>query len=218
MFTHHPYAYDKDLYAQLPNALKLWLNKLHLAEALGYSCGPAGTNAPLGTYCVRPIMNMYGQGEGGYYKHVVSDANDARVPNQPGYFWVEWFPGKSKFTEYVNDVPLVTHVATVDQEANERSWVESPNHIVIPDFLKGLSRYMIIEAHDDKIIEVSFRLAAAWARRDVIADYQTIVPEYDPSGDIEFGLFTGKRVPAVVPRQVGVAWEEIPGTRVDEGK
>lgn len=218
MITLPPYLYDKDVYHRVPNEMKVWHNKLHLAEALGYTCGPCGTDAPVGEYCVRPIMNMYGQGEGGYYKFTVTDPDHARVPNQAGYFWVTWFAGKSKFTEYINDVPVVTHVANVDQEADTRSWAESPDHIVIPDFLKGLSRYMMLEAHDDKIIEVSFRCAAPWARRDIIADYQTIDPDYDPSGDVEFGLFTGKRVPAVTCQTTGVSWQEIPGTRVDSGK
>jgi hypothetical protein len=218
MITLPPYIYDKDVYHQIPQDMKQWMNKLRLAEELGYSCGPCGTDAPIGEYCVRPIMNMYGQGEGGYYKHIVTDVNDARVPNQAGYFWVTWFTGKSKFTEYINDVPLVSHEASVDQSGDERSWAETTNHIVIPAFLQGLSRYMMIEAHDDKLIEVSFRLAGPWARRDVIADYQTIDPSYDPTGDVEFGLFTGKRVPAIGTVRTGQSWEEIPGTRVDSGK
>lgn len=217
MFIAEPYLFDKDIYAMLPQDMKRWMNKLRLAEELGYTCGPCGSDAPNGEYCVRPMMNLYGQGEGGFYKHVVRNRNQARVPNRPGYFWVEWFTGRTKFTEYINDVPLVTHEANVDQTASRRAYAESPNHIVIPSFLTGLSRYLMIESHGDKIIEVSFRMPAPWARRDVIADYQTIDPAYDPSGDIEYGVTEGDRIPGVAYDARGEFWQVDENSRIDRG-
>jgi hypothetical protein len=218
MITLPPYIYEKDSYSLLPQDMKRWMNKLRLAEELGYVCGPCGMDAPIGEYCVRPMMNLYGQGEGGFYKQTVVDRATRRITNRPGYFWVEWFSGVTKFTEYINDVPLVTHEATVDQTASRRAYAESANHIAIPAFLLGLSRYLMIEAHGDKIIEVSFRLAGPWARRDVIADYQAIDPAYDPTSDVSFGITEGRKIPGIAYDARGEFWEVDESTRVDSGQ
>ena len=213
MITLPPYLHDREIYGLLPLSMRQLMSKLHLSEQLGYSCGPTGMNVAAGRYCVRPIMNLGGNAEGGFFEFVVDVAgvND-HVSNRPGYFWVEWFDGPRTFTEYINDEPDFSQVATTTA-AGRNNWTQTEAHIVVPDFLQGLSRYMLLEAIGDKVTEVSFRNIAVNARQSVIEDYRLNVdPEYAPA-DIETGLYHSERRPAERFRESGWYWSEIPGTR-----
>lgn len=216
-----PYLYDRQLYELMSIEDRLWMNKLYLAERLGYVCGPCGSNAPQGDWCVRPIMNLAGQGEGGFYKFtVVTEGVNNKVQNRPGYFWSEWFDGNAKFTEYINDVPTYTYLCAYDNKelsvggSKVKEWSESDQHIVLPDMLKDISRYMTLEAIGDKIIEVTFRMIPDWARKEVIADYKAIDINYvvDPA-DVNYGLADYKKADANPFVEKGHVWEEVPGTR-----
>lgn len=211
MFTLPPYMYDREAYRhpQVTMSSRFLLNKLHLAERLGYDCGPVGAEYdPDKTYCIRPIMNLSGMGRGGFYKFKLSERPEG-MGNHPGYFFCEWFVGPSRFTEYVNDVPVYSFSAP---RGNTHEFNESSNHIPMPNQLKGRSRYMLIEAIGQNIIEVSFRHACDNARQASIDDYRTIDSTYDPQ-DIEFGLYDSIRVPADTYRERGHQWAEIEGTR-----
>lgn len=204
-----PYIYDRDIYAQLPQSDKIYMNKLWLAEQLGYTCGPSGTDAPSGTYCVRSVMNMYGGGEGGFYKHVADAWDTFRVPNHPGYFWCEWFDGPMKYTEYINDVP--TSTIEGNQVSDTRWDVKyTSNHIIIPEFVKDKSRYLLLEAIGDKVIEVSFRHMPGAARQETIDDYRTIDPNYEP-GDVILKPYTHWFKELAPPFKVrGYKWVDVP--------
>jgi hypothetical protein len=205
MLVLPPYDYDREIYTKLPPELKLFFNKLWFSEQMGYACGPVGVRPPLGKkYVIRPIYNLYGNGEGGFYEWDMT-ANPMAPNNHPGYFWCEWFDGPSKFTEYVNDVP----VATMEAAAGDRhDYSYNNDHIVMPDFIKGLSRYTLLESIGGNIIEASFRHMGVNARQESIDDYKQFDPEYDPKG-IEFGINTHYvKLPAPAFKIEGHYWAD----------
>lgn len=207
-----PYAYDRTIYHQLPVSDRKWMNKLILAERLGYDCGPVGAPYdPTATYCIRPIMNMCGNGMGGFYKFNLGQQPEG-MGYHPGYFFSEWFGGRSRFTEFVDDVPVYSFEAP---QGNTHLFIEVQTHIPMPAFLKGISRYAMLEAIGHKIIEVSFRHSNDAARQESIDDYRTIDPSYDPQ-DVELGLAQYQRVPAEAYRERGHSWEEITDTREED--
>lgn len=212
MITLPPYVYDKDIYHLIPEADRWVMNKLVLSEKLGYVCGPCGTDAPNGSYCVRPIMNMYGNAAGGFYEYVVSEQTSMgrRIPNHPGYFWNEWFVGALTFTEFINDVAVASQMTLTDVDGYNK-FQPTNVHLVMPDILKGLSRYMLLEGIGFKIIEASFRHMPGSARQASIDDYKTIDSTYNPQ--VEFGIIDGQRTPAEPYKQKGFYWAELAETR-----
>ncbi len=217
MIEMDPYLYDRELYQLLPIEDRLWMNKLYLAERLGYICGPCGSNAPAGEWVVRPIQNLGGMGAGGFYKFVVetTGVNDT-VKNRPGYFWSEWFEGKSRFSEFIDDKPTYSYVSELDLKdipiGGEKHWLESTDHIVLPDMIKGVSKFMTLEAIDDKIIEVTFRLIPDWGRKITVANYRATHPDYEAENVI-YGMPIYRRVPSKTWIEKGDSWEEIIDSR-----
>jgi len=217
VITMDPYLYEREFYQLLSIQDRLWLNKLYLAERLGYQCGPCGSNAPAGVWVVRPIQNLCGQAAGGFYKFTVAEAgvNDT-VKNRPGYFWSEWFEGKHKFTEFIDDLPTYSYVTQLDLKdiavGEEKYWLESDAHIILPDMLKGVSKYLTLEAINDKIIEVTFRLIPDWGRKKTVADYRAIDMDY-AAENVTYGLPSYRRVPSKTWIEKGDSWEEIIDSR-----
>lgn len=212
MITLEPYLFDNEIYHQVPLADRWIMNKLALAERLGYLCGPSGTNTSAGEYLIRPILNVAGMGTGGIFRKSTPlvggiPVND-HVPAKgfPGHFWCEAFDGPHQFCEYINDIPQASTKGVA--EGNQLVFTETTDFIVLPDFLKNKSRYLLIEAIGAKIIEVSFRHIAACARQSTIDDYRTIDDAYDPTF-VQFG-FTDMRK---VPFGDGWTWENIESTR-----
>lgn len=186
MITERPYIADYQAYPLLPQADRWILNKLTLAERLGYACGPTGMIVPAGDYCVRPMMNMYGNGAGGFFKVTVPTGGRRNFRNLPGYFWCEWFSGQHISIQYIDDVPVVYGEHTLDGSnvlsstlirANDGAAVTAP---AMPAMLQGISKYMAIEMLGDKIIEASPRLYSNNARQFIIDDYKVIDPSYAP--------------------------------------
>lgn len=212
MITLPPYVYDKDIYHLIPEVDRWVVNKLALAEKLGYVCGPCGTDAPNGRYCVRPMMNMYGNAEGGFYEYTVLDQSPVsrRIPNHPGYFWNEWFVGGFTFTEFINDVAVASQEAFTNEDGYNE-FQPTNTHLIMPNILKGLSRYMLLEGLGSQIIEASFRHMPGSARQAIIDDYKTIDPTYNPQ--VEFGLIDGIRRPAKPFIQKGFYWDEVSESR-----
>lgn len=141
-----------------------WIfNKLLLAEALGYDCGPCGTPVTkAGVYCVRPIMNCAGNGIGGVMKYpaTVQGRGFTQPPFAAGYFWCDWFEGWHGWTDFTDDLPT-----------DECGGVPGPRrfdympHLLgqpfvldaLPVLLQGLSKHLLVEHIGGKIIEVSPR-------------------------------------------------------------
>ena len=202
MIVQPPYEYDTEIYHKLPIEDRWIMNKLALAERLGYSCGPTGTLPPESTVCVRPIMNMYGGGEGGFYKVDGS----LGIKNIPGYFWCEWFDGPHIWVQYINDKPVTYSKNFVVNNIMSCKKVETVTAIVeklaplLPECLRGISRYMMTESIGDKVIEVSARLMVANAFEWIVEDYKQIDPNWDPeeySDEIRFSTSDMKKRPVI---------------------
>ncbi len=187
MIIQPPYEYDCRVYHKLPIEDRWIMNKLALAERLGYNCGPTGTLPPEGTFCVRPIMNMFGGGEGGFFK---VDGSEGRN-NIPGYFWCEWFDGPHIWVQYINDKPVTYCKNFVVDNVMSCAKVETKLAIVeklaapLPEYMRGISRYMMTESIGDKIIEASPRLMSSSAFEWIVEDYRQIDPDYDPEDEID---------------------------------
>jgi len=150
---------DRHSYPLMPQEHRWIYNKLSVAEVLGYSCGPSGQEIKTpGTYCIRPIMNFAGYGNGGVEKFQTNQTQKsiAQPDYRAGYFWCEWFNGWHGWTSFTDDEPVFE---TGGFEANDQIRLKF-NHaptIEMPDSLKGISKYMLIEHIGGKIIEVSPR-------------------------------------------------------------
>lgn len=190
MFIAPPYIYDYLVYPAVDLADRWLLNKLHLAEQLGHNCGPCGMSVPEGRYCLRPMSSIRGLGAGGFFDVTVNFAARQFMPVIPGYFWCEWFDGEHRVTHFINDVAV--HASRNPVTGGVMSTTGSTvfgtltGAVAMPAFLQGKSRYVLIESLDDKIIEVSFRSSGENARQELIDDYKTIDPAYDPQ-DIIMG-------------------------------
>ena len=211
MITLPPYIYDREVYPQVPEEDRWILNKLMLSERLGHNCGPVGMSVPAGKYCLRPQNSIRGLGHGGFFEIDVDNVSTF-MPIVPGYFWCEWFDGDHFFTQYINDVPVNTSHGVVTNNimstlpGRSTRWGNIDDATPLPAALQGVSRYMQVEALGDKIIEVAFRMMATNARPQVIADYKSIDPHYDPT-DITMGNSDVDRI----PYQLDVDGETITG-------
>lgn len=198
MLVAPPYLYDYQIYPLVDQADKWILNKLHLAEALGYSCGPIGVPPPDGRYCLRPMNSVRGLGAGGFFDVTVDTARGMFMPILPGYFWSEWFDGEHRFTHFINDVAVhssanpVTN-GTMRTRGNTKFGVLD-HAVTLPPFLVGKSRYLLIESLDDKIIEVAFRSSGMNARQEMIDDYKKVDAGYAPQ-DITRGNSDASEIP-----------------------
>ncbi len=190
MLVAPPYAYDYQIYPAVDLADRPLLNKLHLAELLGYACGPVGVSPPDGRYCLRPMNSVRGMGAGGFFDVTVNAAALQFMPLLPGYFWCEWFDGEHRVTHYVNDVAVHSSASpTTAGKMSTRGTTKfgTLTHVVaLPAFLQAKSRYLIVESLDDKIIDVAFRSIGGNARQELIDDYKAVDPAYDPQ-DIILG-------------------------------
>jgi hypothetical protein len=194
MITEAPYISDREVYHKLPRADRWIMNKLTLAESLGYACGPTGMIVPAGDYCVRPIMNLYGQGAGGYFKETVAPGVPRNFQSLPGYFWCEWFPGDHIWVQYIDDVPVIYSENPVVGGVMRSSVVRNSDGAAVtapalPASLQGISKYMMLEMLGDKIIEVTPRFMLSNARQWVINAHKVIDPSYNPvpGNDLEMG-------------------------------
>jgi len=190
MLVAPPYLYDYQIYPLVDLADRPLLNKLHVAEALGYLCGPVGMSVPDGRYCLRPMNSVRGLGAGGFFDITVDTAANAFMPLLPGYFWCEWFDGEHRYTHFINDVAVHSSAnpvaAGVMSTRGTTKFGTLDHAVALPAFLQGKSRYLLVESLDDKIIEVAFRLMGHNARQEIIDDFKTVDATYDPQ-DITFG-------------------------------
>jgi len=148
---------ERAAYPLVDRADRWIFNKLRLAERLGYSCGPSGVDAPAGTYCLRPVMNLAGNSMGGTLK-VIADGTPESLPYLPGYFWVTWFNGEHRWTDYTDDVPVYECYGTVSGRRLDYDYRTTGfGAPALPPFLQGLSKHLVVESIGNKIIEVAPR-------------------------------------------------------------
>ena len=146
----------------------LWVyNKLIISQALGYVCGPTGSNVPKpGFYMVQPCMSLIPVEP----KIEYIECDTMHLP--PGDFWCEVFDGNhySVFYEYKEDstgcYPQWARDHSVDfhvkhQKLCLENGIEVDHQIPYPKILttKGLYRYGWINCEfiDDKLVSVRFR-------------------------------------------------------------
>jgi hypothetical protein len=154
---------DEDCYRNYPQ-YRHWFNKLWLAEALGYECGPCGV-APKRSDCyiVRPIVNLSGMGIGAEKKYI--EAGDySQCP--PGYFWCQWFEGIQYSVTFTCDSSQWKQVSywraerNIDQLFRFKSWHRQEGiQFLLPSLFDQLKDVPTINVEyiGDRIIEVHLR-------------------------------------------------------------
>jgi len=159
MMELHKDIEDRHSYPLCPQEHRWIYNKLTVAEMFGHDCGPSGTRITKpGFYCLRPMMNCAGLGIGGFFKFEAKATQKGitQPEHKPGYFWTEWFDGWHAFTNYTDDKPIYEcgghfYNGEIIMRHN------APFSLALPEQLKGISKYMLIEHIGGKIIEVSPR-------------------------------------------------------------
>lgn len=147
--------------------LRHLFNKLHVAESLGYRCGPGGVPPSVSDYyCVRPIYNIGGMGVGARKQWIDSDDITGV---EPGYFWCEWFDGDQYSVTYELDEPFTYNQRSCfkgDRDTDNlykfKKWSRSSVQIPLPFrledelMLTGVP-VLNVEYIGDKVIEVHLR-------------------------------------------------------------
>lgn len=185
MFTLPPYIPEWMAYELMPPEHRWIFNKLELAERLGYEAWPVGLKFPAGEYCIRPMMNLQGMARGGYKKLVITEPTWIQDP--AGYVITKWNDGPRSWHLYVNDVWHNGHVQVATE--GEITWYkETQVGPPLPDPLKGISRYWLIERLGDEVIDVGPRHQVEQYRNSVVEDYRQFDPGYTVPGWCEYGF------------------------------
>lgn len=161
-------------------------DKLILARALSYRCGPAGMPVPKpGKYIVRPCVNTQGMGLGA--SAMFLEKNTTHLP--PGYFWCEFFDGTHYSHDYMDGAHKVCYQGVKDIE-NPRKFshwfrdTQAPK-LNLPSFIQDLvARYknVNIECINDKIIEVHLRASPDWVKHDA----DELIPVHVSEDSLEY--------------------------------
>jgi hypothetical protein len=179
MITLPPYEKDRTLYHKLPSKDRWIFNKLEICERFDYKpYGPCGTPMSAGTYCVRPIINLLGMAEGGFFKKVVKEGGVIFIPS---FMWTPWNTGTRTWVEYVDDEISSANVqVSWDENTQTERYMEQPKHNAhpLPDILKGISRYMLVEYLGDTVIDIGPRHLGEEPKESVIEDYKKFDPDY----------------------------------------
>jgi hypothetical protein len=158
MINNTPNMYDHEAYRMLPPEDRWIYNKMEVAQKQGILCGPVGEPPPEGDYCIRPIMNMTGGGNPGFFRHGVGPRgldNDPKVPG--GYFWTPWVEGDRLWVNYRDDVPTKALGGVVDRDGNVPVISEVDTLPPLPEWLKDKAKFLYIEYIGHTIIEVHAR-------------------------------------------------------------
>ena len=202
-----PYSKDYELYFQVDEEDRWIFNKLEICRRFGYGpAGPCGTKMPTGTYCVRPIINVLGMGQGGFWKHRVFKDND-RV-NRPGYCWTPWSDEPRAWVEYVDGkVSSALRQISWDEGSQRERYIEWPADKAhpLPKQLKNISRYMLVEYLGDMIIDIGPRHMSEDAKLSVVADYK----KFDPTYDVEANDTYAPHMKRITLDNGGYGWEEL---------
>jgi len=146
---------DWEVYRKISPKDRWAMNKLLLAEKMGYLCGPGGmpVDTP-GYYFTRPVMNLYGMGANAQIQWLDTGFN---VP--PGYFWQEIFYGRHLSVDYEWGRQCLC-VEGIKKDGRFIRWHKTDDEIPAPlDYLPFMAKYprTNIEYIGDKVIEFHFR-------------------------------------------------------------
>lgn len=176
-----PYISEWQAYDEVPAEHRWIFNKLELEGAK-----PVGMKFPTGDYCVRPIMNLMGMASGGFRRIVLTKPDFIQEP--PGYCVTPWTNDYRQWHMFVDDDCWYSQ-RTIGITNSVELMEEYPACGVMPDRLKGISRYMMIEQLGDRIIDVSPRHMVEEMKADVIDDYRERVdPDYKPPSYGKWGF------------------------------
>jgi hypothetical protein len=146
-------------------------NKLEVAMRFGYECGPACVPIKKkGTYIIRPIYNLFGQGIGAKKIELDPDLHTEDMILHkyvsPGYFWCEYLVGDHYSIDYKREngkwVPFSAMIGTHENEDNLvkfEVWtkVEIPD-FKLPDFIQDIdTEYLNIESKGKDPFEIHLR-------------------------------------------------------------
>lgn len=147
--------------------LRQWFNKLHLADSLGYHCGPGGVPPKVSDYyCVRPIYNVGGMGVGARKQWIEAGCITGV---EPGYFWCEWFDGDQYSITYESDglygykqKSCYKADRDEDQLFRFKKWTRSSEQFPLPysledEFMFSGVPIINVEMINDRVIEIHFR-------------------------------------------------------------
>jgi len=160
MIDIDPTTEDRHSYPLVPQADRWIFNKLSIAELQNLNCGVSGVPLTVpGVYCIRPIYNLAGNGDGGVMRWVFDGTEETQPPTIPGWFWCEWLSGYQEWVEYTDEVPVSWHGGTRVGRDLSLEFPPAPTNTWFPNPLKAISKHMLIEYIDGKIIEVAPRHA-----------------------------------------------------------
>ncbi len=208
---------DAQSYNQIPEEDQWVFNKMEICRRFGHKpFGPCGVSPPIGTYCIRPIMDLAGMASGGFWKCILNK-NKILIPknmNKPGYFWSPWENGARRIFEYVENRLVAAQIAiSFDEKTNIEHYRELPPNKApaLPEQLQGISRYMRVEYLGNIIIDIGVRHQYEESLQSVIQDYRKFDPNYTPPEDVVFGFQPFmKRIQD--SRTGGYRWESITTT------
>jgi hypothetical protein len=148
---------DRHSYPLTPLADRWIFNKLAVAESQGLNCGPSGTPLTVpGFYVFRSIYNCAGNGVGGFARY---EFDGVKQPNFyiPGWFWCEWLQGYQEWVDFTDDVAVGWHGAQSGGRTLDLQFPPAPTNSVMPPQFQGISKYMLLEFIDGKVIEAAPR-------------------------------------------------------------
>ena len=205
-----PYQRDVTLYDQLPKKDRWIFNKLEICDRFGYEqYGPCGISMPKGTYCIRPIINVNGMATGGFWKHEITKENDTMI--KPGYVWTKWETGTRTWVEYIDDEISSANIQIGwDENTQLERFAEQPANKakLLPDILKGISRYMLVEYLGDIVIDISPRHLGEEPKESIIQDYRKFKPDYSPDPTYKIGYFP-THMKRIQHDNGSYSWEEL---------
>ena len=181
-----PYIPEWQAYPKVPLVHRWIFNKVDLGQRLGYFTEPVGLKFDAGTYCVRPTTNIAGMAYGGFKKVTLSEPGFIDGP--VGYCVSQWSDEPRWWFQFVNDECWYAQYTTHIDEDNVEHMVESDHRVVLPEPLRGISRYLLVEALGDKVIDVSTRHMLEEMKQRVIDDYRQFNPLYMPPDYCTYGF------------------------------
>jgi len=183
MITLPPYIRETVSYHKLPEKDRWIFNKMEICKRFGYEpYGPCGTPMPLGTYCIRPIINVMGMAKGGFWKcKVIRKGVIPKEATRPGYLWTKWETGPRQWVEYIENEVSSSQIQIAWERTTqmERYMEQSTSQAhPLPNILRGISRYMLVEYLGDVVIDIGTRHMNEEAKESVVRDYQQFDPTY----------------------------------------
>ena len=210
MIVLPPYGKDYSAYDQLPESDRWIFNKLEICKRFGYkNYGPCGIPMPIGTYCIRPIMNLNGMSAGGFIKKVITKAGT--MVCKPGYVWTKWETGKRSWVEYVNGkVSSALIQVSWDEKTLRERYMELPANKAhpLPKQLQNISRYMLVEYLGDTVIDIGPRHMSEDAKESIINDYRNFDPMYEAPTEGKVGHFA-PHMKRIQYKDESYGWEEL---------